>query len=104
MHQNQFLVKRLKNQARVESFTTRQNIPGDLQNRGIDITPSGRHLRRQLPNEVLSVVQKSRPGSYGDWGVVGTGSGRIAVYPEIIPGQKSASRRLPLISSKPVYG
>jgi hypothetical protein len=32
-------------------------------------------------------------GVYGDRSVVGTGSGRIAVYPEIIPGQKSSCRR-----------
>jgi len=44
-------------------------------------TEDSKASRRRVRNPDLGVK--------GDRSVVGTGSGRIAVYPEIIPGQKS---------------
>jgi hypothetical protein len=84
----------LEKSSTVENFhnaSERARLPskpgGKASRRRVGIPPQPSRMRR------LSVVQKSRPRSYGDQSVVGTGSGRIAVYPKIIPGQKSTSRR-----------
>jgi hypothetical protein len=62
--------------------------------------PGARHHAVELassraapPGETVPLSRNPDPRSYDDRSVVGTGSGRIAVYPKIIPGQKSTSRR-----------
>jgi hypothetical protein len=64
------------------ALRTRQHTPSDLQNPGHH--PFGSAPSRQLPYEALSVVQKFDLGVTAIGGVVGTGSGRITAYTEVM--------------------
>jgi hypothetical protein len=73
--------------------------------------PGARHHAVELassraapPGETFPLSRNPDPRSYHDRSVVGTGSGRIAVYPKIIPGQKSASRRSFIDLPEPRFG
>jgi hypothetical protein len=66
----------------INALRTRQHTPSDLQNPGHH--PFGSAPSRQLPYEALSVVQKFDLGVTAIGGVVGTGSGRITAYTEVM--------------------
>jgi len=81
----------LEESSRVENFSIPIRTHCVIFKTGARHHAVGSAPRTRFPTRRYPLSRDSRPGSYADRGVVGNGSGRMAI-PKTIPGQKSYIR------------